>query len=132
MPLPNYYSDYNQYIRRSQAGPVVTEPARIIPKGVAPRMSLGQLEENPPKEFNLGYFVASSLGASIAGGLIGYLSSGGKKSGAYIGAALLGGVTGLSDMALFLKEDNKQIALLAGLLSVAALGGAFYGFTELK
>ena len=137
--LPNYYTGYDTHTRLSHGGPVVTRTADSVGDFVPTISGIGQLDpygEEAPLEgkepSGAGYFIASTLGAALAGGLVGYLASGGKRTGAGVGAALLGGVRGLSDSAIFLKEGKKELALVGSLFSLVGIASAFYIFTELK
>jgi hypothetical protein len=74
------------------------------------------------------YGLAGLLAATMGGGVIGYFSSGGKKDGAFIGAALTGGVTGLGDMAMLYNEGQSNAAMITGLGGLFALGWGALAF----
>jgi uncharacterized membrane protein len=75
----------------------------------------------------LGFSVASMIGSSVGGAMVGYISSG-DEDGAITGMFFTGGLAALMDSALFLMEKNGTAATLMMLFGVSSMGAAVYRF----
>ncbi len=91
--------------------------------GVGRAMSLGDGGEGNA----LGFSVASMIGSSIGGAMVGYIASG-NEEGAISGMFFTGGLAALMDSALFLMEKNHTAATLMMLFGTASMGASIYRF----
>jgi hypothetical protein len=144
MLLPGYYTGEDTYTRLSYKGPTVVSAPGSVGDYVPNISGLAALGQDPyaiqelsemqtqSDDSGVGYFVLRSLASAIAGSIVGYMASGGKQSGALIGGAVLGGVTGLSDSIAFATEGKTEISLVTGFMSLTSIAGAFYAFNDIK
>ncbi len=79
----------------------------------------------------VGYAIASWIGATISGGLIGFISSGAPR-GALRGASFASGLAGVSDAFLFLNQNRPGAAMLTGAFGVGSLSWAIWDFSRVK
>jgi hypothetical protein len=92
--------------------------------GVGRAMSLGDAEGGSNA---LGFSIASMIGSSIGGAMVGYIASG-NEQGAISGLFFTGGLAALMDSGLFLMEKNTTAATLMMLFGVSAMGASVYRF----
>lgn len=88
--------------------------------------SLGATDLSP-----LLYSGASMLGASLGGGLVGYVASKNRR-GAITGAALVAGIAGCSDALALGLQSRTGLAAILGIAGLGALSFAVYRFNHAK
>lgn len=122
MALPNYGGPTPFY--KSATPPRVSWTE--FPKGAGAHIQqMSGLGQAGP----VGYAVASWIGATLSGGLIGFVASA-ETRGAIRGASFASGLAGVSDAFLFLNQNRKMAAVLTGILGVGSMSWAIWDFSQ--
>lgn len=109
------------------AGPVhIATP--LYGRAFRPLAGIGLGQAAQPGGMSAGaYATASVLGASIGGGLTGYIAAH-HKDGAITGALFTSGLTSISSAVVYGRERNLVGASVLGIAGLIALGFAFARF----
>ena len=126
--MPNYgaaeaWTEYASDPREGRAVPI------HLPRGGGVQ-TIGQTPEaNGPT--TTGYMLASTLGAAIGGGLIGFISSG-SYSGALNGATFAGALASFADARFFYKTGQSGTALTLLAVGAGSLSLSLWRFGRMR
>jgi len=123
---PNYAADISRASRNTQGqkSPLLDLPRAPYGDHVTALSGVGAAD--PAVLF---YVVASWVGATLGGGLVGYIASG-KRDGAMLGGAFTAGLAGVSDAFLLNSQGRRGTAAAAGIVGLSALSWSLYRFNK--
>lgn len=127
--MPNYgaaqaWTEYASDPREGRAIPI------HLPRGGAVQ-TIGQASDNGSQPTTTGYMLASTLGAAIGGGLIGFISSG-SYSGALNGATFAGALASFADARFFYKTGQSGTALTLLAVGAGSLSLSLWRFGRMR